>query len=568
MNGGQQEQGDSSPQLKGRNTRRIWPLLFILIFSKIDRTISSQPFQLTAKGSIPSYIIALRRQYPFIHSPNILEQIISIQRGGSCCDDDDVVDAAVTADGAVALTTTSDFDVKCNERAKFVKQVLCHRLQYVTSGKRMKDFARWVKQNDCDTNTIVSIHGITTTDSSKSNPISAGGAASIFSNQPVAPELESTVLKKLQHDPFSPDRMNLDIVLTSQTPANCFVDQTGQSSLELKPPSLLQLGLRALQLSVHFAPVWSTVGLAVVSKNFRENVWYKWIATSIGSSGAAWIKWGQWSSTRNDMFPDALCDQLSTLQTAAPAHAWSYSQTAVEQSLGLGAGTLDCVFERFDQEPLASGSIAQVHKAVLCGGLPVAVKIRHPRVQQLMEMDFRLMTAAAALIDKIPALSWLHIRESVEQFSYTIAAQAYLQVEAHHLEVLNYNFRRWPTVKFPTPFYASSSVIIETFEPGKIATAIIDKYDTMAANVNNISNGATERGVTVIEEEENGVTVAQDPNHTQDDEISGHDLMPLDLAKFLVSKGVSMYLKMLLVDNLVSAVYRRRPCMSGVLKLN
>lgn len=497
----------------------IWPLTVILMLMITVDKASVEPFRYKTTATSLAH-----RGVPV----NIEKKGVVISLRGGCCDDDTPIDA---------LVAVSDFDEKCNERSKFVKQVLCQRLQYVTKGKRMKDFAAWVRKNK-DISTIVSIHGF-----DESSPI-----ASSISNQPVPLELESTVLKQLKHDPFSSDRMNLDIVLTSQTPDDCFVDKMGMS-LELKPPSLLQLSIRAVQLSLHFAPVWTTVGLAFVSQNFRENVWFKWIATAIGSSGAAWIKWGQWSSTRNDMFPEALCDHLSTLHAAAPAHSWSYSEHAVEQSLGLGAETLHCVFDSFDKEPLASGSIAQVHRAVL-NGVPVAVKIRHPRVRQLMEMDFRLMTAAAAVVDKIPALSWLHVSESVEQFSHTIAAQAYLQVEAHHLELLNYNFRRWPRVKFPTPFYASTSVIIETFEPGKSATDLIDAYDDMAAMVNN-GSAEKENGVTVVEEEDAAAS-RETASSNEETAVAGHDLMPLDLSKFLVSTGVSLYLKMLLVDNLVS----------------
>ena len=191
-----------------------------------------------------------------------------------------------------------------------------------------------------------------------------------------------------------------------------------------------------------------------------------------------------------------------------------------------------------------------MHKANLCG-VPVAVKIRHPRVQQLIDMDFRLMSAAAALVDKLPALSWLHIRESVDQFSHTMAAQAHLQVEAHNLEVLNYNFRRWPKVQFPTPFFASDAVIIETFEPGVISTDIIDKYDTIAAKLNDEKGSV---GVKVQEaDDDNDYVLGERNQSTGGETIAGYDLMPLELSKFLVSTGVSMYLKMLLVDNLMHA---------------
>jgi ABC1 atypical kinase-like domain len=436
-------------------------------------------------------------------------------------------------------------------RANYVKLVLSQRLDYVAAGKRTKDIAQWMKQNKgLSSSTMYSMHETTNHPESNGSHEPSNHAHSINGDAVVALSTsESKLLTQLRRDPFPLDRLNLDIDPLPQSNENGSDNSTlvmqNASSDTTKPPSILQLGIRLIQLSIHFAPVWSTVGLAVLFKSFREQVWYRWLATSIGSCGPAWIKWGQWSSTRNDMFPEALCEQLATLHAAAPAHSWSYSKSSVEDSLGLRKDALEHVFEQFDEQPLASGSIAQVHKAVLCGR-PVAVKIRHPRVIQLMEIDFRLMMGAAALMDLLPSLSWLHIRETVTQFSYSIAAQAHLQVEAHHLEVLNYNFRRWPRVGFPIPFYASSSVIIETFEPGRIASDIINAYERLATSANN-GDGSADPGVEVIEQHDDADAV------TPEVTVEGHDIMPIDLAKFMVSTGVGLYLKMLLVDNLVSA---------------
>jgi len=258
----------------------------------------------------------------------------------------------------------------------------------------------------------------------------------------------------------------------------------------------------------------------------------------VGSTSAAFIKWGQWAATRSDMFPDLLCQELEQLQNSAPEHPWSFSEKMMESSLGLPKDSLMDVFDNFIQKPLASGSIAQVYKAQL-DGKPVAIKIRHPRVAQLIDMDFRIMTAFARICDWIPALSWLHIRESVEQFSHTMAAQAHLQVEAHHLEILNHNFRRWSHVKFPYPIYASSAVIIETFEPGAVVSDVLDAYDDLA-------NGGGTGGSVVVEEEE------ESEKHVQDEgRKSASDLIPVDTAKFIVANGLGLYLKMLLVDNLM-----------------
>ena len=84
------------------------------------------------------------------------------------------------------------------------------------------------------------------------------------------------------------------------------------------------------------------------------------------------------------MFPERLCRELEELQASAPKHSWSFSEKVMESTLGLPAGALMEVFEGFDKEPLASGSVAQVYKANL-GGQPVAVKVRQSRARLLVE---------------------------------------------------------------------------------------------------------------------------------------------------------------------------------------
>jgi aarF domain-containing kinase len=249
------------------------------------------------------------------------------------------------------------------------------------------------------------------------------------------------------------------------------------------------------------------------------------------------------------MFPDALCTALSHLHSNAPAHSWAITQDTVEQALSIPRGRLLSVFDSFEPQPIASGSIAQVHRATLRhpdnsgqnNTIPtlVAVKVRHPKVQLLIDMDFRIMSFLAQIVDAVPSLSWIQLRPSIEQFSHTMAAQAHLNVEAHHLEVLNYNFRHWDTVGFPKPLFASSSVIVETFERGDTCTSILDFYDRVAAEFLSPQEG-------------------QSPDTWRNNNriipvALGHTVIPVQLAKFIVTSGVSLYLKMLLVDNLMHA---------------
>jgi hypothetical protein len=392
-------------------------------------------------------------------------------------------------------------------RIEYVGNSLCDRIDYVTKGKRKSDIHQWVEEQGGEAK-IFSMHGVD---------------VNFEMDELQNMELEVNIVpisKQNKNDPFLPDRMNLNLSNSTQMVFNQEMIKEND-----KPPTALQLSLRAIELSLHFAPVLTTAWLAVLSNKFRCGIWYRWVASCLASSGAAFIKWGQWAATRTDMFPVALCDTLSDLHNSAPAHSWNFTQKQVESSLDIPPGSLYEVFDSFDPEPLASGSIAQVHKARLRNGELVVAKVRHPRVAQLIDMDFRLMAMLASICDWIPALKWLHVRDSVSQFSHTMAAQAHLNVEAHHLEVLNHNFRTWQHLRFPQPFHASSSVILETFERGRIVTDVLDDFDSEAGSMEN--------------------------------PLQGYELIPVDLAKFIVTSGVSLYLKMLVVDNLMVCRVRK-----------
>jgi ABC1 atypical kinase-like domain len=409
-------------------------------------------------------------------------------------------------------------------RTCHVRQILNERVDRVLSGTRQRDFSQWAKKEDL---TVFSMHG--SEELNVDLDFKSSNAAVLTGDDCIFPE----------------DKLNLDLIPVETLPS--MYQGKPQHLLDLRPPTMIELFLRSLRLGINFSPIMLTVLLAVAIPSFREGFWFKWVANCLAASGPAFIKWGQWASTRSDMFPETLCQELAQLHSAAPSHSWSHTQKMMESSLGLPRGALLDVFDSFEPKPVASGSIAQVHKAVLKAdnahiGTVVAVKVRHPNVARLIDMDFRLMKLAATLADCIPAISWLHVRDSVEQFSHTMAAQAHLNVEGHHLELLNHNFRHWKHINFPRPIYASSSVIIETFEPGRIVTEILDMYDAMARQQLPLDNGTLR--VEEVHDRYGGMS---------DEEGVGSQFVPLVVAKFIVTNGLALYLKMLLVDNLMHA---------------
>ncbi|CAI5506587.1 unnamed protein product [Closterium sp. Naga37s-1] len=188
--------------------------------------------------------------------------------------------------------------------------------------------------------------------------------------------------------------------------------------------------------------------------------------------GAAFIKWGQWASTREDLLPPSLCLVLGSLQDQAPTHSFSHTRRAVRKYLGC---PLEDLFVEFEREALASGSIAQVHRARVrgaCAHVPewVVVKVRHPRVGLRIKQDFEVMAGVAAVVDRVPGLKWIRLQDSLEQFSHTMREQADLRVEAYHASRLYTDFypvRERVVIAQVLPHLVSEGVIVESFERGE-----------------------------------------------------------------------------------------------------
>ncbi|KAH7416274.1 hypothetical protein KP509_14G083600 [Ceratopteris richardii] len=238
---------------------------------------------------------------------------------------------------------------------------------------------------------------------------------------------------------------------------------------------------RALYLLVLFMPVILITPFADVFGGRFRQAWLELVHHSLELAGAAFIKWGQWAATRPDLFPRDLCLELSKLQTKAPAHKYSHTVRTVEKAFGK---KINDIFEEFEEQPIASGSIAQVHKGTLRYSYPgrksrpvvVAVKVRHPGVSEIIKRDFILIKGIASLSTLIPGLRWLRLDESVQQFAVFMLTQVDLAREAAHLSRFLYNFRHWKDVSFPRPLYplVHPAVLVETYEQGESVSRFVE----------------------------------------------------------------------------------------------
>jgi len=127
--------------------------------------------------------------------------------------------------------------------------------------------------------------------------------------------------------------------------------------------------VRALQLAILFAPCVLTAPMLLYGPwgDWSAKAWYALLRMTLEAGGAAFIKWGQWASTRYDVFPAQLCKELELLQCGAPEHSWRRTKEILERAYG--ETQLDEIFAWMDKAPIASGSIAQIHRAKLRNGV-------------------------------------------------------------------------------------------------------------------------------------------------------------------------------------------------------
>ncbi len=181
---------------------------------------------------------------------------------------------------------------------------------------------------------------------------------------------------------------------------------------------------------------------------------------ALESLGPIFVKFGQMLSTRRDLMPTDLADELAKLQDQVPPFPSSQAITLLEANFGK---PLSQVFARFDEIPIASASVAQVHFAALPDGREVAVKVLRPGIARVIEHDLDLLDAAAALLERFWADGRrLKPREVVAEFSKHLHDELDLMREAASASQLKRNFATSNLLLVPEIYWdwCSESVMV------------------------------------------------------------------------------------------------------------
>lgn len=186
------------------------------------------------------------------------------------------------------------------------------------------------------------------------------------------------------------------------------------------------------------------------------------IRLALEELGPIFVKFGQMLSTRRDLLPDDIADELAKLQDQVPPFPSDIAVAIVEAAY---SSKLHDIFKNFDYIPLASASIAQVHTAEMLDGREVVVKIVRPDIKKVIRKDIDLLYTFARLLERYWADGRrLHPCEVVREFEHTIFDELDLMREAANASQLRRNFSNSPLLYVPEVFWSLTRTNVMVME--------------------------------------------------------------------------------------------------------
>ncbi len=188
--------------------------------------------------------------------------------------------------------------------------------------------------------------------------------------------------------------------------------------------------------------------------------------------GPTYIKLGQLLSTRPDLLPDEYLEALATLQDDVSPVPFDEVQSIIEKELGT---KISKAFNSFDEKPLASASIGQVHRAELRSGKPVAVKVQRPGIAKRFLDDLDTLDELTALAVKhLEAAKTYALDEVFAELRRILINELDYKKEAQNLIKLKKNLAQYEHLIIPEPIldYSSTKVLTMEFVGGKKITSL------------------------------------------------------------------------------------------------
>jgi glutamate-1-semialdehyde 2,1-aminomutase len=182
--------------------------------------------------------------------------------------------------------------------------------------------------------------------------------------------------------------------------------------------------------------------------------------------GPFYIKLGQIMSTRSDLLSPETITHLQKLQDETPANDIKYIRSTLELAYGR---PLEYIFDEFSEVPIASASIAQVHKARLKSGEVVAIKILRKNARKQMLRSLKIASIAVNIFQALfSSLKRIHASSKMHEVNRLLTEQLYFDIELHNMKLLRNNFQNHRYVSIPKPYeeYCNRDVLVMEYVDG------------------------------------------------------------------------------------------------------
>ncbi len=196
------------------------------------------------------------------------------------------------------------------------------------------------------------------------------------------------------------------------------------------------------------------------------------LAKDLENLGPTFVKLGQVLSTRADLLPPTYLDALSRLQDDVEPVPLADIHKTIEDELNV---RLSKAFASFDEQPLASASLGQVHRATLRDGRAVAVKVQRPGIMEQVLGDLAVLDEIAAFVDQHTKVGRRYeFAPMIGEFRKALMDELDYEVEASHLKTLKQNLNKFPRMFVPEPIesYVSKRVLTMEYVRGTKITAL------------------------------------------------------------------------------------------------
>lgn len=217
-----------------------------------------------------------------------------------------------------------------------------------------------------------------------------------------------------------------------------------------------------------------------------------WLRECVLQLGPTFIKLGQLSSTRSDLFPKEFVDELAKLQDRVPAFSPKKAKSFIETELG---APISMLYKEFEDLPIAAASLGQVHRAILHNGEKVVVKVQRPGLKRLFDIDLKNLKLIAEYFQKSetlggPTRDWVGIYEECAKILYE---EIDYVNEGKNADRFRRDFRNRKWVRIPMVHwdYTATKVLTLEYVPG-IKINQLDMIDARGYSRSRISSRAIE----------------------------------------------------------------------------